>query len=99
MSRKLRFWKGRILHIHNPNDPNWDESADNAGMAYICAHSRLDANRLIAEYTGKEPPANELKVYFDEGNWGSAMKAHAPERGIWIAFGPTSARKEPIRML
>ncbi|MEG0870428.1 MAG: hypothetical protein RSD49_01645 [Hafnia sp.] len=98
MARVQRFWKGRTTHVFNENDPKWSGLSPNMGMAFICAHSQADANRLITEYTGKPVPANETKAYFDEGPWGLAMKGVTPERGIWIAFGPTGNRSAPVKV-
>jgi hypothetical protein len=98
MSRVQRFWKGRTAHVFNENDPNWAGLTPDMGMAFICAHSRQDANRLIEAYTGKTVPPNETKVFFDEGTWGLPMKGVTPERGIWITFGPNGSRGAPIKV-
>lgn len=99
MARTLKFWKGRITHLENPKDPKWENQSPSAGMCFIAAYSRQDANRIIEEYTGIAPPPNETKVYFDQGPWGIGMKGIEPtERGIWIAFGAKADRAAPVKV-
>lgn len=87
MARKLKIWNGRF--ISRPKDGKdsdlWDKFRE--VHAYVCAHSRADARRVIEEYCGYDIGDSEIKVYWSEGCWGNTMEGIEPERGLWLNFG------------
>lgn len=95
MPRELKVWNGRGWCCHNPKDPRWKDVRPDTVSAFICAFSRADARRVIAEYTGILPGDAELRDYFSEV-WGNPMKGVRHERGLWLQFGRHTA---PVRVL
>ena len=87
MARKLKVWNGRGWGRRN-YDENGSLILDPTGKefcnhAYVCAYSRGDAVRAIAEATGYDIiTANEIKIYWAEC-WGSTMDGIEKERGVW----------------
>jgi hypothetical protein len=71
-AKKLKLFNGRL---------------DQAGFkhGYVCAKSRADAVRLIAELGFYGVNDNELKIYWHEGAWGNPMAGIEPERGLWAS--------------
>jgi len=70
--KELKIWNGRWYprsHI------------------YAAAYSRADLVRLIATWQGYQSRgmATEIKNYWSEGSWGTAMNGITPERGIWLS--------------
>jgi hypothetical protein len=91
--RKLKIWNGRPYCCHKPSDKRWSRSME--GHAYVCARTREEARRVIEEYCGIKPSANELRDYWSDGCWGDAMVGIEPECGLWISFG----RDKPVRVV
>ncbi|MFK4132452.1 hypothetical protein ACI2KR_09255 [Pseudomonas luteola] len=96
-SRKLKVWKGRAVNVVSESDPNWEGKDPSCAYAYICAHTRVDAQRLIEEYIKKPSVAHEVRNFFSE-EWGFKMKGVEKERGIWIDFNRHSQESRPVRV-
>ena len=83
--RQLRFWNGGAAWMRKGSDPFWSDVYFNASPhAYVAAYSRIDARRVIAEYTGSMPSDTEIRDYWSEC-WGIAMDGIEPVRGMWLA--------------
>lgn len=55
--------------------------------AYIAAHSKTDAARLMTEvfqFRSESSALRELNVYWHAGHWGTNMQGVTPERGVWV---------------
>lgn len=77
-------------------ESHWNKLPYNASVhGYVCAASRADARRVIAEYTGREPSDSELRDYWSEC-WGRPMDGITPERGLWLQFRD---RESPVRVV
>ena len=75
MARKLQVWNGRGIGVDHKY---------NGMSAYICAHSRADAVRLLEELGFSSFGMDrEIKIYFSPC-WGHSMSDITPERGLWI---------------
>ena len=86
MPRKLRCWNGRFCWGRVSTDPRWkDIPSNHSPHGNVCAYSRADARRVIAEYTGAVPSDNEIKEYWSDC-WGNSMDGIEPERGFWVEF-------------
>ncbi len=95
--RELKIWNGRGTECINRADPRWKAKAHPSRVhAYVCAYSRADARRVIAEYCGRMPPDSELRNYFCEGAWGNGMEGVTPERGLWLQFDRS---EKPVRVV
>ncbi len=81
--RKLKVWNGRGYCCKKWVDKRW--AGAETRHAYVCAYSRADARRVIAEYCGQIPPDSELKEFWSEC-WGNSMEGIKRERGLWIEF-------------
>lgn len=93
----LKIFNGRAWTCEKRDDPRWARMGTTDRVhAYVCAKSRADARRVIEEYCGRLPPDGELKHYFSEGSWGTAMAGVVPERGLWLRFGDFTT---PLRVL
>jgi len=100
MTKKLKIWNGRGWGGHRYDDkenPLYDLTGRVwCDHAYVCAHSRAEAVRIINEAVGYDiVNDNELKVYWSEGCWGKAMEGITPELGVWTQ---ASSNHEPIRI-
>jgi hypothetical protein len=96
-TRKLLVWAGRANHVRSSNDPTWEDVAPEKSRVYICAHSRSDAQRLIAEYTGAPAFPNEVRNFFSE-EWDYKMKSVERERGIWADFNHKDRDSKAVRL-
>lgn len=95
MARKLKVWNGRGYCCRNADDPRWRGINHSESVhANVCAHSRADARRVIAEYAGYDPRDTEIRDYWSEC-WGSSMEGIEPERGLWLEF----ERGKPVRVV
>jgi hypothetical protein len=97
MPRKLKIWNGAGYCCRNNKDQRWkDVPFNDAPHAFVCAYSRADARRVIAEYTGYEPGDAEIRDYWSEGAWGKSMEGVEPERGLWLQF---DSNEKPVRVV
>lgn len=86
-TKTLKLWNGGGFSVKKVGDPLWDGVKQNQAItAYVAAYSQADAQRVIAEYCGRNPPDSELRNYWNKGSWGTRMKDVVPERGMWIEF-------------
>lgn len=89
MPRKLKIWNGRGWGGQSRYDKDGNHIYDTTGRiwcdhAYVCAHSRAEAVRIINEAIGYwSMSERELKVYWSEGCWGDTMDGITPELGVW----------------
>lgn len=99
-SRKLKIWNGRSYFCHNRNDPQWEGATPGhtTGSVYAAAYSRADLRRMITAYTGTPISDSEIKVYWNEGNWGNEMEGVVPERGLWLKQ-KANDRRPPVRLV
>ena len=91
MPKELKVWNGRGYCCRKISDPRW-EGID-CVHANVCAYSRADARRVLAEYCGVLPSDAELRNYFSPC-WGNSMQGITPERGLWIEF----ERGKPVKV-
>lgn len=92
--KQLKLFNGGANCLKRSGDPRWTGlSYNETPSAFIAAHSRADAIRMIIAYRGFEGCglASYIKDYWSEGRWGRIMDGITPERGIWIQF----KRNEP----
>lgn len=102
MPKPLKIWNGLATHVMcaKHGDPQWIAArAANRSYqihAYVCANSRADALRLIAEYADlPRGAAHAIQKYWHMGSWGNSMNGITPERGLWLQFGS----RTPVRVI
>lgn len=86
--KTLKIWNGRGWghRIYDKDrvlipDPTGKSRCDHA---FVCAHSRSHAIRLINQAAGREVVNDrELKNYWHEGSWGNTMEGINQEIGVW----------------
>ena len=94
MARQLTCWNGAGSHCRNDSDPLWAGVRANASThAYVAAHSRADAAKIVSQYLGRDYPAAMLRDFWLSG-WGNALTGISPERGLWLDIG-----KGPVRVV
>jgi hypothetical protein len=95
--KPLKLWNGSGRSARKTGDPLWADLRSNSRVhAYVAAHNRADAIRVIEEYCGRAPSVTEIRDYWHEGAWGNPMKGVVPERGLWIDFNDNG---QPVRVL
>lgn len=98
MARALKIWNGNgMSSCRKRDDPMWRDVPGNAYVhAFVAAFSRADARRVIEEYCGRLPTDSELRDWWSEGAWGTAMAGVEPERGLWLQV---DQNKPPVRVV
>lgn len=92
--KSLKIWNGGGCCCRKYDDPRWTNLRD--VHAYVCAHSRADARRVIQEYCGNLPSDSEIEIYWSAGCWGNSMNGITPKRGLWLEFGRNT---RPVKVI
>lgn len=92
MARKLKLWNGRCYGVVPQGE--WKRNGK-TGHVFVAAYSANDVRTLCRELGLCDPGANEIKVYWSAGSWGTSMEGITPDRGVWIVYGPGD---EPTRL-
>ncbi|MBB4861588.1 hypothetical protein HNP46_000399 [Pseudomonas nitritireducens] len=82
MGKELIAFNGPARAWKKAGDPAWGDAKN--PTFYAAAHSKADLRRLISEYCGRTPSANEINTYWHEGSWGRKMDDVVPARGLWL---------------